>query len=304
MQGGTAPPDSGYTVRIRVHGTSIEDESDQGFTLVAEPEGDLELAGLYNAGNKVEARIRSTFPRFAGTVIYEMRRPSWVSPRTFRYHLDMLFEGPGERVYTMENVAPAPESAGCTSPYEMFLDVTNLVDEANENNNHRAADLYGHPTFAIIDDLMHGGEHINRNQTYRVSFGDVETFEAVVGTRREEKPWRVRMALNYTLRNCGYNPILSGEMVITQVGNLFPDEKPGPGSGGFLPSHRTVVLRRQGPIRLEDSGRTRHVPAGNVAFHPVPSEVIVEFRWEDAGFHSEQAVYRFNIDFSDLLRLY
>ena len=301
FQGGAAPPGDGYTVRIQVRGTNARDESDRSFAFAPEPDGDLELVRLYNDGNKVGARIRSTFPRFAGTVLYEMRRPSWVSPRTFRYHLDMLFEGPGERFYAMENVVPAPESADCTSPYEMLLDVTNLVDESNENNNRRADDLYGHPTFSIIDQIMHGDELINRNQTYRVSFGDVETYQVVIGTRREEKPWRVRMGLSYNLRNCGYNPILSGEMVVTQVGNLFPDEKPGPGAGGFLPSHRTVVIHRTEPIRLEAHGRTRHVPAGYVAFHPVPSEIIIEFRWEDAGFHSDQAVYGFNIDFSDLL---
>ena len=81
---------------------------------------------------------------------------------------------------------------------------------------------------------------------------------------------------------------------------LFPDEKPSALGGGFLREHRTVVLLRQ-PVDLLDMGREVYINTDSISFHPVPSEIIVEYLWEDEGVHSERAVFRFNLDFSPLL---
>jgi hypothetical protein len=300
MQGGAAPLGSGYTVRIRVHGTSIEDESDQGFTLVAEPEGDLQLVALENNGNKVAARIRSTFPRFADTVMYEMRRPGGTTP--FRYPLSMLFEGPGEKVYTMENIIPSrPADADyCCSTYEMFLDTTNRVEETNEQNNHQTACLYGNPAFAIIDSIRwgHSGYNPRRNQTLTVRPDSYQVYSlpGIHEPGQGNAPWRVPESLYVVLRNCGYNRISNGELRVSQVGYLFPDEKPGSLGGGFLLTHRTVVLLRM-PLDLLPLGRSLPCTTDSMAFHPVSSEIIVEYFWEGEGVHSDYAVFRFNVDF-------
>jgi len=305
FQGGAAPAGDGYTVRIQVRGASAEDESDRGFVLAAEAEGDLELVAVENQGNKVAARIKSTFPRFADTVMYEMRRPGGATP--FRYPLSMLFEGPGEKVYTMETIIPSrPTDADyCCSTYEMSLDTTNRIEETNEQNNHQTGRLYGNPTFAIIDAIKWGAyeepRDPQRGQTFNVHTGRIETIP-ISGTHGGQQPWRVIQHLAVFMRNCGYDRIMHGELRVSQVGELFPDERPGPTSGGFLPSHRTVVLLRQTSIPyLGAYGKEMHFNTDVIAFHPVPSEIIVEYIWEDEGVHSDFAVFRFNIDFRNLL---
>ncbi len=308
FEGGTAPAGDGYTVRIRVRGTSAEDESDGSFALAAEAGGDLELVALENDENKVTARIRSTFPRFANTVMYEMRRPAGAPTPVYSYHLDMLFEGPGERTYTMDTVFPSrPTDADwCCSNYEMTLDTTNRIEETNEGNNRRSACLYGNPTFAVINSVQWSGTgNAQRGQTLRVRSGTVNLYSlpGIHDPGEGSAPWRVNARLNVGLQNCGYLDISNGELVVSQVGELFPDEKPGSLGGGFLREHRTVVLLRQ-PVDLLSLGRTVYINTDNMAFHPVPSEVIVEYRWEDEGVHSERAVFRFNIDFSSLLEDY
>jgi hypothetical protein len=299
FQGGAAPAGDGYTVRIRVRGTSAEDESDRGFVLAAEAEGDLELVAVENQGNKVAARIKSTFPRFADTVMYEMRRPGGATP--FRYPLSMLFEGPGEKVYTMETIIPSrPADADyCCSTYEMFLDTTNRIEETNEQNNHQTACLYGNPAFAIIDTIRWGTTgRVQRNQTLNVRPGSYEVYSlpGIHESGQGNAPWRVPESLYIELRNCGYNRILNGELRVSQVGYLYPDEKPGSLGGGFLPSYRTVVLLRL-PVDLSPLGIEANRRTDFMAFHPVPSEIIVEYIWEGEGIHSDRAVFRFNVNF-------
>jgi Kre9/KNH-like N-terminal Ig-like domain len=303
LQGGTVPPGSGFKVRIRVHDTSYEDESDQPFILAEIPEtgGDLELVALENDGNKVVARIRSTFPRFANSVMYEMRRPVGAPTPVYRYHLDMLFEGPGERVYTMDTVFPSrpTDAEYCCSTYEMFLDTTNRIEETNEQNNHQTACLYGNPTFAVIDSISWGTTgRVQRNQTLNVRPGGYEVYSlpGIHESGQGNAPWRVPESLYIELRNCGYNRILNGELRVSQVGYLYPDEKPGSLGGGFLPSYRTVVLLRL-PVDLSPLGIKANRRTDFMAFHPVPSEIIVEYIWEGEGIHSDRAVFRFNVDF-------
>ncbi len=308
FEGGTAPAGDGYTIRIRVRGASAEDESDGSFTLAAEAGGDLELVALENDGNKVMARIRSTFPRFANTVMYEMRRPTGAPTPVYSYHLDMLFEGPGERVYTMETVIPSrPTDADwCCSTYEMTLDTTNRIEETNEGNNRRSACLYGNPTLAAVEDVTWTGTgHAQRGQVLRVRSGTVNLYSlpGIHESGEGSAPWRVVAHLNVELRNCGYHRISNGELRVSQVGELFPDEKPSALGGGFLREHRTVVLLRQ-PVDLLDMGREVYINTDSISFHPVSSEVIVEYLWEDEGVHSERSVFRFNIDFSSFLADY
>jgi hypothetical protein len=297
LLGGTAGPDRGYTVRIRVDGTTVEDESDRAFILLpgggaaggAAAGGDLELVDLENSGNKVAARIRSTFPRFAGSVMYEMRRPSWAPTPVFRYPLNMLFEEPGEKVYIMENIVPSrPTDADfCASTYEMFLDITNLVEESNELNNHKAARLYGNPTFVVVERVWWGGEDIFRGGTLRMRSGEIVRWGN--GSVRS-----VNQSLIVLLRNCGHDGIRSGELRVSQTGVLSGDRP------GMSPTYRTKELLHT-PMALPALGRDQRRQTLEIAFDPSPSEIRVEFIWEDEGLHTDLAVFTFNVDFRDLL---
>jgi len=293
---GSAELGPGYTIRIRVDGTTIQDESDREFVLDPGPAaggggtgGDLVLVALENSGNKVAARIRSTFPRFAGTVMYEMRRPVGAPTPVFRSPLTMLFEEPGEKTYVMENIIPSrPTDADfCASTYEMFLDITNLVEETNELTNHQTARLYGNPTFAVVEYVWWGGQGTFRGGTLGVSSGEIVRWGN--GSVRS-----VNQVLYVQLRNCGYSNIRRGELRVSQIGVLRGDRP------GMSPTYRTKELLHD-PQALPAMGREIRPQTLEIAFSPDPSEIRVEYIWEDDGLHTNMAVYSFYIDFRGYL---
>ena len=288
---GTAEPGRGYTVRIRVDGTTVEDESDRAFILLpgAGAGGDLELVALENSGNKVAARIRSTFPRYAGAVMYEMRRPVGAPTPVFRSPLSMVFDGPGEKVYIMENIIPsrATDADFCASTYEMFLDITNLVEETNERNNHQTARLYGNPTFVVVENVFWGGQSTFRGGTLSVNSGEIVHWGN--GAVRS-----VNQVLHVHLRNCGYNGIRNGELRVSQIGVLSGDRP------GMSPTFQTRELQHK-LLPLPNLGQQQRPMTLEIAFDPSPSEIRVEYIWEDEGLHTNMAVYSFNVDFRGYL---
>ena len=293
---GSAGPNVKYKMRIRVDGTTIEDDSDRSFELVeadtaaedSGTEGDLELVALEQAQNKVVARIRSTFPRFAGTAMYEMRRPNWAPTPIFRYPLSMLFEGPGEKVYTMETIVPTrPMAEGfCISDYEMYLDITNLVEETNELNNHKTADLYGNPTFVIIERVVWGGQDMVKGMDNSVRSGRVVNWASGM-------PRSVMQTLFIYVRNCGYMPINEGELRVTQIG-VLGQERPQ-----MAPTFQTRELWHR-MIGMSAFGEQRHHMTAEIPFDPSASDIRVEYIWEGAGLHTDHAVFTFHINYRDL----
>lgn len=293
---GSAGPDVKYKMRIRVDGTTIEDDSDRSFELVAADAaagnsgtgGDLELVALEQAQNKVVARIRSTFPRFAGTAMYEMRRPNWAPTPVFRYPLSMLFEGPGEKVYTMETIVPTrpPDAGLCTSDYEMYLDITNQVEETNELNNHKTARLYGNPTFVIIERVVWGGQDMLKGQDNSVRSGRIVNWASGM-------PRSVNETLTIYLTNCGYMPINEGELRVSQIGMLSQERPQMP------PALQTRRLWHT-MVGMSAFGEQRHYMTAKIAFDPHASEIRVEYIWEGAGLHTDKAVFNFDINYRNL----
>jgi hypothetical protein len=298
---GSAEPDSKYKVRIQVDGTTIHDDSDASFTLVrgttggggaaaggSGTGGDLELVALEQAQNKVVARIRSTFPRFAGTAMYEMRRPNWAPTSVFRYPLSMLFEGPGEKVYTMETIVPTrpPDAGLCTSDYEMYLDITNQVEETNELNNHKTARLYGNPTFVIIERVVWGGQDMLKGQDNSVRSGHIVNWASGM-------PRSVNETLIIYLTNCGYMPINEGELRVSQIGMLSQERPQMP------PALQTRRLWHT-MVGMSGFGEQRHYMTAELTFDPHASEIRVEYIWPDEGLHTDKAVFNFNINYRNL----
>ncbi len=296
---GTAGPDRGYKIRIRIDGTTIQDDSDRGFILAAGPGeggatgsagGDLELVSLEQAGDKVVARIKSTFPRFAGSAIYEMRRPHWAPTPIARFPLSMLFETPGEKTYPLENVVPVRpnEALFCTSNYEMFLDITNQVEEMNELNNHKTARLYGNPSSVIIDRIDFGGQRPNRDTHLKVRDQVLLLVEGEI--------FGVTLPITVYLHNCGYDTIPEAELRISQTGYL-----PSGPTGG-APSYRTRELARV-PVWIPALGEEIHKATSQINFFAGGnSEILIECVWSGRGLHSDLAKFRFTMDVSELRR--
>lgn len=292
---GTAVPERGYKVRIRVDGTTVQDDSDRVFLLVSGPPagssgttGDLELVALEQAQNKVVARIRSTFPRFAGTAMYEMRRPNWAPTPVFRYPLSMLFEGPGEKTYTMETIVPTrlTDADFCGSHYEMYLDIPSQIEETNELNNHKTARLFGHPTFVIIERVVWGGQTMFKGEDNSVRSGDVVNWASGM-------PRYVNETLTIYVTNCGYMPINEGELRVSQIGVLSQERPQMP------PTLQTKRLWSR-MVGMSAFAEPRHHTTAEIAFDPQASEIRVEYIWEDAGFHTNKAVFNFNINYRNL----
>ena len=293
---GSADAGPGYTIRIRVDGTTIQDESDRAFVLEPGPAaggsgtgGDLVLVALENSGNKVAARIRSTFPRFAGTAMYEMRRPVGAPTPVFRSPLTMLFEEPGERTYVLEEYhsEPADRRGFLRLDLRDVPGYHSSVDETNELNNHQTARLYGNPTFAVVEQVWWGGQGTFRSGTLGVSSGEIVHWGN--GSVRS-----VNQVLYVQLRNCGYNGIRSGQLRVSQIGVLRGDRP------GMAPTNRTKELLHS-PLALPAMGRDIRSQTLEIAFSPDPSEIRVEYIWEDEGLHTNKAVYSFFIDFRGYL---
>ena len=201
----------------------------------------------------------------------------------------MLFEEPGEKTYVMENIIPSrPTDADfCASIYEMFLDITNLVDETNELNNHQTSRLYGNPTFAVVEQVWWGGQETFRGRTLGVSSGEIVRWGN--GSVRS-----VNQVLYVQLRNCGYNNIRNGELRVSQIGVLRGDRP------GMAPTYRTKELLHD-PQALPAMGRDIRPQTLEIAFSPDDSEIRVEYIWEDDGLHTNKAVYSFFVDFRGYL---
>ncbi len=169
----------------------------------------------------------------------------------------------------------------------MFLDITNLVEESNELNNHQTARLYGNPTFVVINSVLWSGQATFRGGTLSVRSGDIVRW----GNGSVQS---VNQGLSVHLTNCGYNGIRNGELRVSQIGVLSGDRP------GMSPTFRTKELLHT-PMALPARGLEQNRQTMEIAFDPSPSEIRVEFIWEDEGLHTDLAVYSFNVDFRDYL---
>jgi len=292
-------PGADYRVRMRVRGADAGDDSDADFTLAASSAvGDIEPLRLRTGvDGKIYLDIRSTFPSLRRALFYTIKRPSWAPTRTGRFNLNVVFDGPGEKSYSLESVLPTNFSLGGNiflSYYEVTLDPENIIAETNERNNFKAAGLCGHRVFPVIEKVLFGSQPAQRNQLLEVNNGRI--------VEKGGMPKELYLQVRVLIRNYGYD-VGRGKVKISQIG---VQSKPWRRGGGTLPEYQErqvvsndVTLAAGMPEHLHTYST---LPA--TMFYLDNTDILVEYVWEGEGARTAWASFRFPVSFDELLREY
>lgn len=283
----TIEPGSNYRIRISLRDADSYDESNRRFTIAAPTaSGDLEFVALSGEEGRVKAHIRSTFPSLNKNIICTLYRPDAVRDQRKRINHNMQFTAPGERAFTLEFTLPQDINRHNSqfTYYTVNLDVDNTLDETNERNNSKSAQLPGYPFYPVIEKVVFDNQEARRGRTVRWR----NSAWSGAGYGKMHAP------VNVWIRSDGFESSGTGTLRISQAGHL-PEHDVDGNSGGTMLVDTVRVI---GNFPHETIGRTAVHLSKPCIFYMYPTDLVVEFVPDGGAPASSQAVFRFPLDFS------